>query len=625
MAEPILNGLDVQGNIFPGFNKPHQCFLGFKIINAELARQWLGKIAKDITTAEEVRLFRMLRSLRQRLSGHEPGPEQLSAIWLNVAFSADALGQLSGTNEANQFEDIPFKLGLHERSPLLGDPSDVADVEGSPKNWKVGGSVATTPSVFCIIAGDIKDHLLIEKDRICKLAREPVGVGESALELIYEEWGADLPDGMSGHEHFGFKDGISQPALRGIWSDGTSLSPRLISEDDPRSIQFAKPGQPLIWPGEFLFGHERQDGSVPASSQPAWPAPKWAHNGSFLVFRRLRQDVPRFWNFVELQTKKLNSELGFEELKPVAFASMLVGRWPSGAPIMRAPEDDNRAVAVQPRANHFQYDQPSAPVRYKADSGEADDLDMLAPHDRDGFICPHAAHVRKVNPRDRTTDQGSSTDTLVRRLLRRGIPFGPILDDKTGQTADPENGNRGLMFISYQASIKNQFEFLTTGWMNKMDGPEENPGGHDVLVGQLNAERTCTLRRKVDENEFEVTLGTRLDWIIPTGGAYLFSPSISAIKEVFSSTSATEAADKEAKGRVSQFPSREIDDLKEISGVGEKIEMLLNAGGIFRFDQIAAWDKKDIAEIGTNLESFKGRIDRDDWVGQAKVLQSKKN
>ncbi len=63
------------------------------------------------------------------------------------------------------------------------------------------------------------------------------------------------------------------------------------------------------------------------------------------------------------------------------------------------------------------------------------------------------------------------------------------------------------------------------------------------------------------------------------------------------------------------------DDLKLISGVGEKLESLLNGLGIFHFDQIAAWTTENIAWVDSYLQ-FSGRIARDDWVGQAKVLAS---
>jgi len=61
------------------------------------------------------------------------------------------------------------------------------------------------------------------------------------------------------------------------------------------------------------------------------------------------------------------------------------------------------------------------------------------------------------------------------------------------------------------------------------------------------------------------------------------------------------------------------DDLKKISGVGPKLEGLLHENGVFHFDQIAAWTGDEIAYMDDKL-SFKGRIERDDWIAQAKDL-----
>ncbi|RJE85285.1 NADH-quinone oxidoreductase subunit NuoE [Paracoccus onubensis] len=62
------------------------------------------------------------------------------------------------------------------------------------------------------------------------------------------------------------------------------------------------------------------------------------------------------------------------------------------------------------------------------------------------------------------------------------------------------------------------------------------------------------------------------------------------------------------------------DDLKLIKGVGPKLEELLNSLGFWHFDQVAAWGAKELAWVDANLEGFKGRASRDDWVTQAKVL-----
>ena len=64
----------------------------------------------------------------------------------------------------------------------------------------------------------------------------------------------------------------------------------------------------------------------------------------------------------------------------------------------------------------------------------------------------------------------------------------------------------------------------------------------------------------------------------------------------------------------------EADDLKRIKGVGPKLEALLHRLGFFHFDQVASWTPDEVAWVDANLEGFKGRVSRDEWVEQAKLL-----
>jgi NADH-quinone oxidoreductase subunit E len=64
------------------------------------------------------------------------------------------------------------------------------------------------------------------------------------------------------------------------------------------------------------------------------------------------------------------------------------------------------------------------------------------------------------------------------------------------------------------------------------------------------------------------------------------------------------------------------DDLKQIKGVGPKLEALCNTLGFYHFDQIAGWTADEVAWVDANLEGFKGRVSRDNWVEQAKTLAS---
>ena len=63
------------------------------------------------------------------------------------------------------------------------------------------------------------------------------------------------------------------------------------------------------------------------------------------------------------------------------------------------------------------------------------------------------------------------------------------------------------------------------------------------------------------------------------------------------------------------------DNLQEIAGIGPKLERSLNKLGVYYYWQIAAWNKRDIRAVDANLEAFRGRIERDDWVRQAKLLR----
>ena len=62
------------------------------------------------------------------------------------------------------------------------------------------------------------------------------------------------------------------------------------------------------------------------------------------------------------------------------------------------------------------------------------------------------------------------------------------------------------------------------------------------------------------------------------------------------------------------------DDLKLIKGVGPKLEKLLHSMGFYHFDQVAEWSSEEVAWVDENLEGFKGRVSRDTWVDQAKIL-----
>jgi len=524
-VEPVLDIHDIQGNVIPGFNKPHQYVLCFKMEDVQLGKKFLKQILPHISTLEEVLAFRRLYRARKKRLGHKPG-EELSATWLNISFSYECTMRLTLT--ANTFESEAFRVNLETRSPLLGDPTS-PDNEGSPENWIVG-SGDKVPDIFIIIGGDRQDQLYEKVNFVKEQA------AKLKLYCIYdEEMNTIERDGVTGLEHFGFKDGISQPGVRGRISNlqGDFLQERYVDESVlPDSLLYGYPGQFLSWPGEFVFGYPGQTLDPLIAGPIKTEGPNWTKNGSFMVFRRYKQDVKLFWKYMLETSGELAKEGSFTNMSPQKLAAMLVGRWPGGAPFARVQDADDKTLGADKMANnYFRYASDSCPV--KIVNGYQDNYPQ-AKTDPIGLTCPMTAHIRKVNTRDTSNDAGGTFASFQQRLLRRGLPYGPPLDNPLDPNApDPANGNRGLIFLSYHASIENQFEFLRNRWMSNRFSPR-NPSGDDIVIG-LNGNVGQDRVRKAmvfDNNAKAVDVSTGDQWITPTGGGYFFCPSLSAIEHV---------------------------------------------------------------------------------------------
>ncbi|MFE5392740.1 Dyp-type peroxidase [Bacillus thuringiensis] len=520
IMEPVLEAEDIQGNILAGFNKDFQHFLFFEITQPDLAKGWISFIQPKISTLKEVASFNRLYQTMWARQGTEP--KGLIATWMNIALSFSGLQKILSPEHLDGFNrKSAFVNGLKARSGLLGDPKEPT-AEGHPNNWVLGGS-ANNPELCLIIASDCQNQLQKMISTIkSSIDKVPGSEDAAGLKLIFEQEGKTRFD-LPGHEHFGFKDGISQPGVRGRLSDSPDdyLTKRVIDSSDPRSQTEAAPGQKLVWPGEFVFGYPKQKDNDLITPEPILDidlpnklsVPIWAKNGSFLVVRRLRQDVEGFWKFILNEGPKIDISNRF------LFGAKLVGRWPSGAPILRAFTQDNKSLAKDDFANNnFNFKNDTAPAK--------GDKFQPAKADKFGAICPFSAHIRKVYPRDVDTDRPAVANN-TRRIIRRGIPFGePLNIDLTPPPYDDlHKGDRGLMFLSYQTSIDEQFEFISHSWANSDKLPED--GGEDPIIGQ-NTPRTRTF--KVNGHQIKLMN----DFVIPTGGEYYFQPSITALKSILS-------------------------------------------------------------------------------------------
>jgi Dyp-type peroxidase family len=390
-----------------------------------------------------------------------------------------------------------FREGMVARANLLGD----AD-ESAPSSW-VGPFASGVHGVLILAADDPR-----ALDQIGRSHTERMRT--HGVQVSFDQTGQTRVD-QPGHEHFGFKDGVSQPGIRGV-----------TVRRNPDNDSQGTPGQDLLWPGEFVLGYPTQirtpapDDEEGGNEQPgpiSVSGPAWTADGSYLVFRRLRQDVAGFHRFLAdaAQAQGLTTD---------QLGAKLVGRYPSGAPLER--------TADQPEG----FD-PSTGDPSRDDPGLLDEMRVnnfeFAEDDGDGTLVPRAAHIRKVYPRDSRTPTGLEADTQTHRILRRGIPFGQSFHD--GTPADSPTGagapfpnDRGLLFLAYQSSIERQFEFIMARWVNEPDATE--PGdGHDPIISQARADRLFTLP---GGRPGHVAMMQR--FVITTGGAYLFQPSLSALR-----------------------------------------------------------------------------------------------
>lgn len=519
-AEPVFDASaqdDIQGNVIPGFNKDHQRFLFYRLGNVKRCKKFLHWLAPLISSMEEVLAFRRLfRAYRLKRGSRGVF---LCSTWVNIAFSNPAIARLAGKADARAFGDASFRQGLAARSSYLGDPTH-SRAPGHESNWVVGGQ-RNAADILIIVASDSPPDL----DRMSGQIRAQATA--AGMTLLYEQDGESLPGDLRGHEHFGFKDGVSQPGVRGKLSaaPGDYLTPRYFSNTDERRLYFAKPGQLLAWPGQFLLGELRQSTEhLYNSHPPAANFPAWARRGSYLVVRRLSQDVPLFWSFAARAAARLGMD-------PTRFASMLVGRWPSGAPIMRVPGGDDPALGADEFANnHFIFDDPTRPSNLRPIPGYPGDSFPPAMADFLGKVCPHFAHIRKVNPRDGASDLGKPEDNLARFILRRGIPFGPAIIGVKKPGRNLAAQERGLMFLGYASTIEDQFEFLQRRWSNSVTQP--NLGGHDPIIGQNGHNGSRARFLEFPTAGGPVRLRFKEEWVVPTGGGYFFSPTLSAIRTV---------------------------------------------------------------------------------------------
>lgn len=495
--EPVLDLDTIQGMIVPGFRKPSQTLVHFCIEDAIAARVALAYLADSgrLSSARAVlKQHRRFKSLVRRL-GREP--YQFTSLFMALAFTATGLRKLVPPEDIDRFGDASFLSGLAANAGTLGD------LPGSAEDWIVGGAATPVDAMFVLASDDA--------EKVENEAFALIGEMESAgLRRVHVDVGHERPGDQAGHERFGFRDGISMLGMRGRASDAPddyveTRDGSAVGYDGNPSADFSRAGMPLLWPGQILFGHDRQDRDDAAASKPGDRAvgPEWAQNGAYLVYRRLRQDVDAFERFLDEGVRSLNDSGWSPPITVERLGALLVGRWKSGAPLALYP--DGEPGGGNP-TNDFGFNNQRPAPGGPAQLPQGADLD--------GFVCPRGAHVRKVNPRDLTTDQGQASRTFARLPLRRGITY---------SAGDPASPDEGLLFLAFHSSIIDSFEFLMKTWVRRPEKPESSAGVDAILGGGTG--RSIKLKNGGADFDLPVPGG----WVVPTGGEYFFMPSLGFI------------------------------------------------------------------------------------------------
>ena len=363
-------------------------FLSFR--SPEAGRAWLARMLDTVQSAQAAR--ETLDSLNR---------------WVSIAFTWNGLRAL-GLDEAS-LASFPeeFRQGMAARAEMLGDTGP-----HHPDHW-LGG--LASPDLHAIVILFARDAA--ERER-CRIMHAGVVAECEGVEVMSSLDLEATPPFDYAHDHFGYRDRMSQPAMVG-------------------SGEIPTPGTgPALQAGEFILGYPDEEGPPVRLPQPEI----LSRNGSFLAYRRLEEHVGAFREFLK--------QNGATPEEQELVAAKLMGRWRSGAPLALAPDRDDPAIAADPqRNNDFSY----------------------AKSDPHGYAVPLGSHIRRMNPRD------TGANMNRRRMIRRGATYGPALPE-----GSPEDGvERGIAAFVICASLVRQFEFAQNVWINDRNfhelGNERDP------------------------------------------------------------------------------------------------------------------------------------------------------
>ncbi|MBK0328416.1 hypothetical protein I5535_14090 [Rhodobacteraceae bacterium F11138] len=402
--------------------------------------------------------------------------KQRPTYCFNIGVTCDGLAALGITQDQLATFPTEFTQGMARRAMKLGDFGDSA-----PENWPAPFDQPERVHVVAAIYTDAQQDLDALQDQVV-----------ASFNLLGVRNGRNL---AGNKVFFGYVDSISQPRFNHV--------------HDPDQIGVDEPIDPL---GTALLGYptryERVRFRIPEPQE-------LGRDGSFNAFRVLAQDAAGFESYLDRAATELLAHPDVDQLLTPGeewrigedldrhgalreiVAAQMCGRWRNGMPVASSPDaqqpDPDNPVSL----TNFDYDRMSR--------------------------CPAGSHMRRVNPRGGPIVQRIANYT--RRLVRRGMSYGPDFDP-----ANPDDEERGLLGNFIGANLGAQFEAVMCDWLNLGLQNPDVTGSNDPLIG-ANTPETSWFDLSL-KNGGTIRLRGFPRFVTTRGGAYLFLPSLPAIRHL---------------------------------------------------------------------------------------------
>ncbi len=394
-----------------------------------------------------------------RFNSNRHTVDHQDSIVVNLHLSFNGLSKFESINSGDPNWDLYFRKGMKYFIDTFNDPP--AD------KW---GDYDARIDAMISLASNAEKSLEAAESKIREIL-------SPSAQILFTEDGKKLFKGEDAIEPFGFKDNISNP--------------------------------------RFFFDYGRHYEAMTSKFKIALdPA-----GGSYLVFRKLEQDITKFNCKVAALAKALNITKEYAE-------AQIVGRFKNGVPLTISSNPDLKSKTKEERDLIEEFDHNH--IGYEADE--------------QGLKCPYHAHIRKCNPRnerskilEETAYQGKADHEIFGLIVRRGIPY-----------EEEVNGEKktGLLFLCYQSDIVHQFVPIQKDWCNHPDSILITEGEFKKKIGLDPISGQYPTNPKIVENSWQKEWGKEgsqksyhgfQDTVTFKGGEFFYTPPINYIRELGSS------------------------------------------------------------------------------------------